>query len=204
MAHSLGWEDVPLLVQIIAFATAMIGALVLYGCEQHWSRVQEAIIGASFILAATGSILLLANNPHGGEHLKDLLVGQILWVDYELLLPAAWLYAIVLALWLFAAPTKRSLLFYLLFAITVTASVQLVGIYLVFASLIIPALATQKRSGPHALLAGYLVGVIAYALGLLISAVFDLPAGAVIVWSLAAVALVFGFLLPGKPHTLSG
>lgn len=198
LAYSLGWEEQTYLVQIIAFSTAVTGALLLHYCEHHWSEVQEAIIGISFILAATASILLLANNAHGGEHLKELLVGQILWVDYTLLLPVAGLYAVILALWIVATRTTRNLLFYLLFAVTVTASVQLVGIYLVFASLIIPALAMRKRSGAAALLTGYLVGTLAYALGLSVSALLDLPAGAVIVWSLALVATLFGFILPGK------
>ena len=200
MAYSLDWEDQPRLVQTIAFSTAMAGALLLHYCERRWPDVQEALIGISFILAATASILLLSNNAHGGEHLKELLVGQILWVNYASLLPVSSLYAVILALWFVAARTTRSLLFYLLFAITVTASVQLVGIYLVFASLIIPALATRQRSGPGALIMGYFIGIIAYALGLSISAVLDLPAGAVIVWSLAVVALFSSVVFRGKLH----
>lgn len=203
LAYSLGVEEQPYLVQVIAFSTAMTGALLLHYCEHRWAEVQEAIIGISFILAATASILLLANNTHGGEHLKELLVGQILWVDYGSLLPVSGLYAVILALWFVAAQVTRSLLFYLLFAVTVTASVQLVGIYLVFASLIIPALATRKRTGVRALFTGYLVGIIAYALGLSVSALLDLPAGAVIVWSLALVALLFGSNIPGEAQKSS-
>jgi zinc/manganese transport system permease protein len=85
----------------------------------------------------------------------------------------------------------QRLLFYLLFAITVTASVQLVGVYLVFASLIIPALAVRK-TGRHGLWIAYGMGATAYGLGLLGSAMFDLPAGAVIVLALA----VLGMLTP--------
>jgi zinc/manganese transport system permease protein len=77
-----------------------------------------------------------------------------------------------------------------LFAIAVTASVQLVGIYLVFASLIIPALATRKVTGVQRLLTGYGMGAAAYAIALLISSYWDLPTGAVIVWSLAALGLL--------------
>lgn len=198
LAYAIGHEETTQVVQIISFVTALLGALLLYYCERHWEEVQEAIIGSVFVLAATGGILLLSGNAHGGEHLKELLVGQILWVDYRQLLPVAILYAMVLALWFIATRTRRRLLFYLLFAVTITASVQLVGIYLVFASLIIPALATRKRSGAGALTTGYLVGIIAYALGLVLSAILDLPAGAVIVWSLALVALGFGFVFPGR------
>ena len=80
--------------------------------------------------------------------------------------------------------------FYLIFAITVTASVQLVGIYLVFASLIIPALTTRDLPGITRLISGYGMGAASYAIALLISSRLDLPTGAVIVWSLAALGLL--------------
>ena len=57
------------------------GALLLTWTERRWPKVQEAQIGVLFVLAATAGILLLAHNPHGGEHLRDLLAGQILWVE---------------------------------------------------------------------------------------------------------------------------
>jgi zinc/manganese transport system permease protein len=76
--------------------------------------------------------------------------------------------------------------FYGAFAIAVTASVQLVGVYLVFSSLIIPALATRAFQPPRRHLVAYALGALGYALGLALSALFDLPSGAVIVWTLAA------------------
>ena len=84
---------------------------------------------------------------------------------------------------------RNRLLFYLLFAVTVTASVQLVGVYLVFASLIIPALAV-RRCTTSSTLRGMVVGASGYAAGLLLSALLDLPSGAVIVISLAVLAVV--------------
>jgi zinc/manganese transport system permease protein len=80
--------------------------------------------------------------------------------------------------------------FYSVFALAVTASVQLVGVYLVFSSLIIPALATRGYRGRRRDAVAYAVGALGYALGLALSAVFDLPSGAVIVWTLAACALL--------------
>ena len=82
------------------------------------------------------------------------------------------------------ATRAAPLAFYLLFAMIVTASVQVVGVYLVFASLILPALAAGNR-----LWLAYATGITAYAAGLLGSALFDLPAGATIVLMLAAVSL---------------
>jgi zinc/manganese transport system permease protein len=63
-----------------------------------------------------------------------------------------------------------------------------VGVYLVFSSLIIPALATRGLAGRRRLVVAYGVGAAGYALGLLLSAVLDLPSGAVIVWTLAGCA----------------
>jgi len=186
-----GWE-----AQIIAVLSALIGAGLLSQMEKKWPQQQEALIGVTYALSATASILLLANNPQGGESLKDLLVGQILWVTWPQLALPALLSVVIFGAWLrFNRPTA----FYPLFAVSVTVSVQLVGIYLVFASLIIPALATIGLKGWKALFVGFLLSASGYALGLLVSAMFDLPSGAVIVWNLATTCLVGRWLL--TPNT---
>ncbi|MGH8561637.1 MAG: metal ABC transporter permease, partial [Nevskiales bacterium] len=135
-ADSLGFEAQGWGVQGAALAAALAGALLLTWTERRWPEVQEAIIGTTFVLAASGALLLLAANPHGGEHLKELLVGQILWVNWPRLLPVALVYAVILALWFGMGERIGRIGFYLLFAAAVTLSVQLVGLYLVFASLI--------------------------------------------------------------------
>jgi zinc/manganese transport system permease protein len=169
---------------------ALLGALLLTWIEDRFPEVQEALIGALFILAASGGILLLSNNPEGGEHLKDLLVGQILWVNLKSLIPVAVLYGFVLAAWFGAGKRLGHMGFYVLFALAVTASVQLVGVYLVFASLIMPALGVRGLPERYALAGAFLLGLTAYALGLVLSTVFDLPSGALIVWCLAACAVI--------------
>ena len=175
--------------QLAAALAAGIGALLLTWCERRWPDIQEALIGLVFVFAAAAGILLLAHHPHGGEHLRDLLAGQLLWVSWQQLLPVAVLYVGVLALWFGPARRWPRLGFYLLFALTVTASVQLVGVLLVFASLIAPAVATRAFSGGRRIAIGYLVGAAGYALGLGLSLVADLPAGATVVCSLCLTAL---------------
>ena len=69
--------------QAAAGAAALAGALLLTWTERKRPEVQEALIGILFVLASTAQILLLANDPHGGENLKDLLAGQILWVSTD-------------------------------------------------------------------------------------------------------------------------
>ncbi len=200
-ADSFGWEARGWEVQLVAITAALLGAALLNQCEKRLPDIEEALIGVLFVLAATGGILLLSNNPHGGEHLKDLLVGQILWVSYQQLIPVAVLYAAVLVAWFGLGIRRRSLGFYGLFAITVTASVQLIGVYLVFASLIIPSLATRRLQGGSRLRWGYVLGVIAYLLGLVLSALLDWPSGAIIVWSLAMLAVGFSWLPINKKAT---
>ena len=192
-ADATGWEPQGFAVQSAAVGAALLGALLLTFTEKRWPEVQEALIGVLFVLAASAGILLLAGNPHGGEHLKDLLVGQILWVNYRQLLPVALLTAVILALWFGAGARLGRIGFYAIFAFAVTAAVQLVGVYLVLASRFHPV----RRQ----LAIGYSVGVLGYALGLTLSAVFDLPSGAVVVWALAVcgIALAWGRSKVAKP-----
>jgi zinc/manganese transport system permease protein len=84
-----------------------------------------------------------------------------------------------------------------LFALAVTVSVQLVGLYLVFATLIVPPLAT-RRMARHRLLASWIIGAAGYTVGLLVSTAFDLPSGPVIVCVLVAVALAW-YPLTSRP-----
>jgi len=188
-AHVMHLDSPGFAVQLMAYGCAVLGAFLLYWCERHWPDAQEAIIGTSFIVAACSGILLLSSSPQAGEHLKELLVGQILWVGYAQLVPITVIYALVLLLGKFLRSHEHPLLFYLLFAVTVTASVQLVGVYLVFASLIIPALSV-RNAGKRGVLLAYGLGAAGYGLGLLGSALFDLPAGAVIVLSLACLGML--------------
>ncbi|MDD5240985.1 MAG: metal ABC transporter permease [Sulfuricella sp.] len=205
-ADRFGFEPEGWIAQAAAVSAAVLGAVLLTWTEKHWPETQEALIGVLFALAATGGMILVANNPHGGEHLKDLLAGQILWVGPAQLLPLAVLTAAILALWFGIGQQRLGRLgFYGLFAFAVTASVQLVGVYLVFASLIVPALAIRSLPPRRQLTFGYLLGALGYLLGLLLSLLFDLPSGAVIVWSLAALALALNFLvLPKNPDAHVG
>lgn len=177
-----GWQ-----LQASAIGAALAAALLLTGTEKKYPQVQEALIGVLFVLAACIELLVLANNPRGGEHLKDLLVGQILWVEPSNLIPVAIGYALALVCWFGLRKQLGHIGFYALFALVVTQSVQLVGIYLVFASLIVPALASRRFPPAMRLAVGYAVGVLGYLLGLVASALTDLPTGATIVVALVAV-----------------
>ncbi len=191
-AHLAGLEVHGWAAQGCALVAALGGALFLTWTDRRFPELQEAIIGVTFVLAASGVLLLLAGNPHGAEHMKELLVGQILWVTPDRLLWAAAVSALLLPLVAMAHVSERRALFYAVFAVCVTLSVQLVGLYLVFATLIVPALAVRALRRRR-ILAAYLVAALGYVLGVLASAASDLPTGPTIVWAMAALALaVFG------------
>ena len=186
--------DKPVLVQLIAAASALCGAALLAWIESRLAEVKEACIGLTFVLAASGGILLMSHDVHAGEHLKDLLVGQILWVNTSQLIATTVLTAVLLALWQWSRIKEHYIGFYALFALAVTASVQLVGVYLVFASLIVPALATVRATRRRMRYA-FAIGIIGYAAGLVLSALFDLPSGATVVWAMAATGIAASLLL---------
>ena len=191
-ATVLGGELATWQIQLFAGLSAIAGAILIHWLEKKHSAVLEALIGLIFVLAASGALLLASYAPHSDELLHDLLVGQILWVSTEQLLWVAALYIPLLLIWFNVNNTQRPILFYLVFSLAVTASVQLVGIYLVFASLIVPAIASRKIANPNRrLLTAYGIGLSGYILGLIASLAFDLPTGAVTVWTLLAIVIVF-------------
>lgn len=192
-----GWPT-----QLAAAGAALAGAALLAATERRWPDIQEALIGSAFVVAASLAVLLLAGDPHGGEHMAELLTGQILWATPAQVAQIAVLYAVLLALWGWRGARLGSLGFYLLFALAITASVQLVGVYLVFASLILPALAVRGWPSRTGLAAAWLLGALAYAGGLAASALLDWPAGPAIVVALAAAALLGGALLRVAANSL--
>jgi zinc/manganese transport system permease protein len=196
-AHALDLAAETWGTQIAAATAALAGAMLLAACERRWPDIQEALIGSAFVVAASLGVLLLANDPHGGEHLSALLTGQILWATPAQVAQIASLYAALLAFWLWRRATGGldASGFYLIFALAITASVQLVGVYLVFASLILPALAVRSRPPGQGVLLAWGLGALAYAAGLAASALFDWPTGPAIVIALACCSLLFAALL---------
>jgi zinc/manganese transport system permease protein len=191
VALYFGVEEQGLAVELAAAAAAMLGAALLAWTDRRWPEYQEPLIGTAFVLAATGGLLLMANNPHGSEHLKELLVGQILWVSLHHLIPVALLSAALIGVMIWRRGRLEGFWFYGVFALAITSSVQLVGVYLVYASLIVPALATVGMTNVRRRLGvAYAIGGLGYASGLVLSAVLDLPSGALIVWTLAACGLM--------------
>lgn len=191
LVHVIQHQPQGWVIQLSAFLAALGGSMLLRWAERYWADILEALIGVIFVLSVTAALILLANDPHGGERLKDLLAGQLLWVTYhDLWLPAVLSIGILIA-WFKGRAMEKPTLFYVLFALSVTTSVQLVGVYLVFASLIIPALVTRAKYG---LIRAYGIGLVGYMLGLTGSVISDLPTGPVVVWAMAITAVMYTIL----------
>ena len=175
---------------------------------------QEAIIGIVYAVSAAAAILAMSKAPEGTEHLKDMLVGNILTVSPQTVIKTAILYAIVgafhfvfrkrfLAISLgHDVPNLRwwDFLFYASFGFVVTSSVAIAGVLLVFSYLIVPSVAAMlfAQTIGKRLAIGWTMGAIVSAAGVLLSFQLDLPTGATIVCTFGAALLVMAMfrLLP--------
>ena len=162
--------------QAISFGAGIGIALFFRWIELTAPREQEAVIGSCFIVAASVALLALADSPHGAEELRHVLSGQILFVDWSDIAAFAPIYGLVATLWLAVPSVRTGAGFFILFALAITASVQLVGVYVVFASLILPALAARAPTG-YVLARALASGIAAVVAAIAISSVADLPAG---------------------------
>jgi len=196
VADYAGWSPTGVAVQIAALSAALLCAMLLTWTDHRWPQVQEAIIGVVFVIASSAAILVLAKNPHGSENLKDLLSGQILWVNPARLPFDAAFYGVILAL----CERLGRIGFYVLFGCAVTVSVQLVGLFLVFTTLVVPALATFY-SRHLRLTKAYTIGTLGYAAGLFVSVVTDLPSGAMIVCAIVVVGMLMAFVTAPRTST---
>jgi zinc/manganese transport system permease protein len=192
-----------------ALGATVLGALVLALTRSRKRQVsQEAVIGVVYAVSSAGAVLLLDRAPHGAEHLRSMLVGNILTASGRHVVGVALLYAgIGLVHWfcrrpffLISTDPARAyrdgwhvrwwdFLFYATFGVVVTTSVRVAGVLLVFSYLIVPALAGIIWGGTTAqrLLIGWAFGTLVSTLGMLASAIFDLPTGATIVCAFAVV-----------------
>jgi zinc/manganese transport system permease protein len=188
------------------FLGAAVFALTRTRTEEH--RVpQEAIIGIAYAVASAATVLIMDRSPHGTEHVKDLLVGSILWVTWDKVVLTAALYAAVGAFHWFARRRFLAIsfgsdvagqhnvrlwdfLFYVSFGFVVTSSVQIAGVLLVFCFLIVPSVAAAlwAKEWKRRLVIGWVFGTVVSVVGCVVSYVWDLPTGATVV-------VVFGVAL---------
>ncbi len=196
-------------VYALGFTTLGAAVFALTRTAGHGRVPQEAIIGIVYVVASAAALLVADRTPRGGETIKDMLVGSLLWVTWPTIGRLAAVYA---AIGLFHWALRRrfltisfepetaiangwrlrwwDFLFYLSFGVVITFSVPIAGVLLVFSFLVVPAaIAFQFTRGQGALaVVAWIAGGAASAAGLWISFHYDLPTGPVIV-------CMFGLLL---------
>jgi zinc/manganese transport system permease protein len=205
-------------VWVISLLFTFVGALVFSMFRVRHARIpQEAIIGICYAVASAAAILAMSKATSESEHLREMLVGNILAVSWSEVAKTAVLYGAVGAFhfvfrWTFLAismnPMKAEadglsirfwdFLFYASFGFVVTSSVAIAGVLLVFCYLIVPSVAAMlyAESIGRRLAIGWTMGTVVSALGVYFSLLFDLPTGATIVCTFALVLLVMASVRP--------
>ncbi len=196
---------------IFSLIFAFLGSVVFTWTRAQEGRVpEEAIIGIVYAFCAAAVVLLVDRAPHGAEHIKYLLVGNILWVKW-ITIGQILVVAVVVGLFHFLFREKFllvsfdpelgrrrgisiplwDLLFYLSLAWVVTTSVQIAGVLLIFSFLIVPAVCGLLFSQNFriSLLVGWLVGAGVSLAGSYLSYGWDLPTGASIICTFGIVLL---------------
>lgn len=202
----------------ISLGFTFIGAAVFSTIRSRRARIpQEAIIGISYAVASGAAILAMSKSTSEAEHLKDMLVGNILSVGWPEVIKTAVLYGAIgtfhyvfrkkfLAISMnhekAALPGVNipfwDFLFYASFGFVVTSSVSIAGVLLVFCYLVVPSVAAMlyaDRIGPR-LAIGWTMGTVVSAAGVYLSLVLDLPTGATIVCTFGVALIVMALVRP--------
>lgn len=173
--------------------TSLLSALLAVGLVHLILRLvphqREAMIGILYVVGASLAAVLVSNDPHGAQALARTLDGDLLWVTGESLVPLAVIALAVVAWQVTPSEQLRRRLFLILFALAVTLTVEIAGIYVVFASLIAAPLMLCHLAGRPLWLA-VAAAFVGQCLGLLASANLDLPAGPAVVIAIVLVSLI--------------
>jgi zinc/manganese transport system permease protein len=199
------------IVYWVSLAFTFLGAGVFSILRSRRAHIpQEAIIGICYAVASAAAILAMSKATSESEHLKDMLVGNILAVSWPEVGKTAILYGIIglfhclfrgkfLLISVDPKEAERQgisirlwdFLFYASFGFVVTSSVGIAGVLLVFCYLIVPSVGAMlyaDRIGPR-LAIGWSMGTLVSALGVYLSLKLDFPTGATIVCTFGVVLL---------------
>jgi zinc/manganese transport system permease protein len=202
----------------VSLAFTFIGAAIFSLIRTRRARIpQEAIIGISYAVASAASILAMSKSTSQAEHLKDMLVGNIIAVSWHDVFKTAGLYGVVgLFHYIFRKPFLEismnhekaettglnvrlwDFLFYASFGFVVTSSVAIAGVLLVFCYLIVPSVAAMLYADTigRRLAIGWTMGTVVSALGVYLSLMLDLPTGATIVCTFGLVLVLMALVRP--------
>lgn len=171
---------------------AIAGAMLVAWLSRAWPERREALIGLLYVGAASVTIFWVSSDAHGIQRVTSLLSGDVLWTTWPAMLPLLIATVAYRAL-LYWRPDlmTKDLLFYPCFAILVSLSVPLLGLYLVFVCLIVPALWAERSGRP---VRATVVASLVFVIGVLLSYWFDWPTGTTV-----AIAMI----LSGLPLLLA-
>ena len=164
---------------------ALLSALLIAYASQRKLNL-EAFIGLLYVLGASGIMMVLSHSAEGMEHFKSLLASDILFTPLDDVLKSTLIYAVIgLLLWKVYPKTSgflRELMFFSLLAVTVTSSVALAGVLVVFVLLIAPAMVALSLNFKNKLLTSFIFGWFFSIGAIIISYYYDLPTGYTIVF----------------------
>ena len=187
LAQSL-WPQLP--NRLGSLLAALTGALAVASLVGRLPAYREALIGILYVLAAALAVLAVHQDPHGAQRLAQALTGDVLWVSAPDLGPLLAVLVIAALVWRLIPAVLRPRLFYPLFAVVVTLALELVGLYLVFLLLILPALVVMHLgSGGHGL--AVLFAALGFSGGVIASVWLDWPTGPAIVVVMVLQALLW-------------
>ena len=170
---------------VLTLSFALLSAFLIAFASQRELKL-EAFIGLLYVLGASGIMMILANSATGMEHFKSLLASDILFTPLDEVIKSSVIYGVIaLVLWKIYPKTSgflKELLFFSLLAVTVTSSVALAGVLVVFVLLIAPALVATSISFKKPLLISFAFGWFFSIAAIVISYYYDLPTGYSIVF----------------------
>ena len=196
LAFLWGYDHHDIMSYFISLGATLVASFFLAHANRFRFQIsQEALIGVIYALASATIILLIDKISHGSEHLKQSLIGNLLWVTWQDVITVSIIYSIVGFIhFVFRDPFFKSsvkggnhwwwdFLFYGLFGVVITSSVHYAGVLIVFSFLIVPAIISAAffKSWKQRLIFGWSLGVALSLLGMSLSYFYDLPSGAIIV-----------------------
>lgn len=203
-------EDQHEFALVFSLALCLIVALFLSLLRMFEKKIsQEVLIGITYAFASGSLILVMDLLPHGAEHLKEALVGNILFVTWRQVLETFLVYLVIGLIhfvyrhqfWATSSGKLKSFywdfLFYLLFGIVISFSTHHAGVLVVFSILVVPAALASRlvQKTSRKLILAWTLGSLGVLLSFVLSQHFDLPPGASIVTCLTGLFFVFLFAL---------
>ena len=201
-------------IYISSLTFAIIGGIIISAATKYVNHL-EALIGLLYALGISGVFIILSKSAHGVEEFQNLMAYDILFTDINEVYKTAIIYGIIgIVIFIIEKKAKgflKEILFFLTFAITITSSVKMAGVLVVFAILLAPAYISINlgliKTAPQfikkqPLILAWIIGTIINTIAIIISFYGDFPTGYTLVFTNAFIAIVISFFI-GKNNISS-